>query len=436
MSHIHSPGRRRFLVSTGSGAAAALLAGSHADAGQLPAIPLASPADAAQDRAYWERVSAEYDVDKSITNLENAYWGVMARPVEAAYSERLRFVNRRNVTYVRNAVPDQPYTEAADAVRTQIAGLIGCAPTEVAPTRSGAEALQNLIVNYRGLSPGDAVIYADLDYDAMQMAMQSLIERRGVRVVTVDIPEPATRANILEAYARVLRDTPRAKLLLVTHLSNRTGLIPPVADIATLARARGVDVILDAAQTIGQVDFRIGDLGVDFAGFSLHKWVGAPLGTACLYIKADRLKDIAPHLGNRPEDDIRSRVFPGTTNFASLLTVPDALAFRAKLGGVARKEARLKYLRNYWVDRVRSAKVEILTPDEPGSFASVTSFRIKGVAPAAIQRTLLEKHRILTVARTGIANGDAVRVTPALYNTEDDLDRLVGALRTIAANGA
>jgi isopenicillin-N epimerase len=346
--------------------------------------------------------------------------------------ERLRFVNRHHVAYVRDWIEGQAYSEAVSAIMAQVAVLLGCAASEIAPARSGTEALQNLIVNYRPLSPGDAVIYADLDYPDMQMAMDSLVERRGVTVVTFDIPEPATRANVIEAYDRILRDTPRAKLLLVTHLSNRTGLVPPVAEIAALARARGVDVILDAAQTVGQINFRLGDLGVDFAGFSLHKWVGAPLGTAGLYIKADRLKDIAPHMGNRPENDIRSRVFPGTTNFASLLSVPDALTFQAALGGVARKEARLKHLRTYWVERVRSARVEILTPDDPALFGSVTSFRIKGVAPDVIQRTLREKDRVLTVARTGIAKGDAVRVTPALYNSERDLDRLVEGIRAIA----
>jgi selenocysteine lyase/cysteine desulfurase len=356
----------------------------------------------------------------------------MARPVEAAYLDRLRFVNRVNVAYVRDAVSTKLHTKEVATVLEQIAELLGCSTTEVAPTRSGTESLQNLIVNYSKLSAGDAVIYADLDYDAMQLAIQSLVERRGVRVVSFTIPEPASRANILDAYDRILRETPRAKLLLVTHLSNRTGLVMPVAGIAQLARARGVDIILDATQTIGHIDFRIRDLDGDFAGFSLHKWIAAPLGTRCVYIKTDRLKDIAPHIGNQPADDIRSRVFPGTTNFASFLTVPDALSFQARLGGVPRKEARLRYLRNYWVERVRAKNIEILTPDDPMLYGAVTSFRINGIASDVVASTLLDRFRILTVVRKGIARGDAVRVAPALYNTEHDLDRLVSAVQAIA----
>lgn len=420
-------------MAAATGAAAPFLQPLTAAATGLPPVPQGAPADAARDTAYWTRVRAEFDVDGSVTNLENAYWGMLPRSVEAAYFDRLRFVNRHHVAYVRNWIEDRSYTAAMEDVRTRVAALIGCASDEVALARSGTEALQNLIVNYRTLSAGDAVIYADLDYPDMQMAMDSLVERRGVTVVRFAIPEPATRANVVDAYDRILRATPRAKLLLVTHLSNRTGLVPPVAEIAALARARGVDVILDAAQTVGQIDFTLDELDVDFAGFSLHKWVGAPLGTAGLYIKASRLQDIAPHMGNGPEDAIGSRVFPGTTNFASLLTVPDALAFQDGLGGVARKEARLKHLRRYWVERVRSAQVEILTPEDPALSGSVTSFRITGVAAESVQQILRERHGVLTVARTGIANGDAVRVTPALYNTEADLDRLVEGIRSIAA---
>ena len=417
------------------GSAAALLrtAGLAAAAADLPPVPKASPADAARDPEYWAQVSAAFDVDRTVVNLENAYWGVLPRQVQAAYHERLAYVNRHHVAYVRNWIDGHHYAGAVEGVRAQVAGLLGCARDEVALARSGTEALQNLIVNYRRLAPGDAVIYADLDYPDMQMAMDSLVERRGVDVVRFAIPEPATRTNVLEAYDRILRDTPRAKLLLVTHLSNRTGLVPPVAEIAAMARARGVDVILDAAQTVGQIDFRVGDLGVDFAGFSLHKWVGAPLGTAGLYIRAGRLADIAPHMGNTPEDDIRSRVFPGTTNFAATLTVPDALAFQDALGGVARKQARLQHLRDSWVNRVRSARVQVLTPEDPSLYGSVTSFRIAGLSADAVQRALLDDHRILTVARTGIAGGDAVRVTPALYNTEGDMDRLVEAIQKMAA---
>jgi isopenicillin-N epimerase len=358
----------------------------------------------------------------------------MARPVETAYLERIRFVNRVNVVYVRDAYPAALFSEDLEKTREKIAAALGCAAHEIALTRSGTEALQNLIVNYNRLTPGDSVLYSDLDFDAMQFAMDFLAQRRGVNIVRFNIPEPASHANILETYERVLRTANRPKLLLLTHISHRTGLVMPIAEIAAMAKKRGVETIVDAAQSWGQLDFKVADLNSDFIGFSLHKWIGSPLGTGCLYVKASRLKDIDPHFENRdwPQADIRSRVLMGSSNFAGFLTVPNALAFHTSLGP-KHKEARLRHLRDYWVERVRDIKnIEIITPDHPSLHAGITAFRCKGMVAPSLQNQLAVKYRILTAARKGIAQGDAVRVTPALNTLEPDLDQFVSALRDIS----
>ena len=323
-----------------------------------------------------------------------------------------------------------------EKVRADVAALMGGATDEFALARNGTEALQNLIMQYGRLRPGDAVMYADLDYDEMQQAMTALRLSRGANVLTFAIPEPATTANILAAYERELNRAPaNLKLLLVTHLSNRTGIVMPVKEIVALARARGVDTIVDAAQTIGHMNYTLAVLGADFVGFSLHKWLCAPIGTGAIWIRGSRLKDIEPCMGSTmfPADDTRSRTSLGTVNFAATLTVPAALAFHRRIGG-ARKQAHLQSLRNYWVERVRDIPgMQILTPDDPARFGAVTSFRLPAMkdygAAQRLSRILLEKHRILTVARRGIENGSAVRVTPTLYNTHAELDRLVTALR-------
>ena len=165
--------------------------------------------------------------------------------------------------------------------------------------------------------------------------------------------------------------------------------------------------------------------------------MGAPLGTGFLYIKASRLGDIDPHFENRdwPAEDIRARVLTGTTNFASLLSVPAALDFHTRIGA-ARKESRLRFLRDYWVNRVQQFKdIEALTPNDPTLHAGVTSFRLNGKPAMWVQQRLLNKYGILTAARKGITKGDAVRVTPALFTRESDLDRLVVALKEMAVMG-
>jgi len=376
-----------------------------------------------------------YDVDRRISNLENAYWNVMARPVAEDYFRKLTYVNRRNVPFVRGVIADESLPVELEKVRLAVAKLINAEIEEIALTRCGTESLQDLIVGYNRLKPGDAIIFCDLDYDSMQNNMLFLKERRGVEIVTFAVPEPATTDNILAAYQDILKKTPHAKLMLVTHLCHRTGLVNPVKEIIALARTHGVACILDTAQAVGQMPVDIKEIDADFAGFSLHKWVGAPLGTGAIYIRKSKLEEVDLCLGNRedPADDIRSRIYSGTCNFAAFLTIPTAIGFHHQLT-VERKRTRLQYLRNYWVSRVRDANgVEILTPEDPDRYGATTSFRLKGMKTfeqaKRVQGLLLAKYNVLTVARKGISRGAAVRVTPALYNTTEELDKLVAAIR-------
>jgi selenocysteine lyase/cysteine desulfurase len=409
---------RRSFVKAAAGSLAVTRASAQPASGDLDALP-----------GLW-------DVDRSVANLENAYWGVMPRVVYEEYLAQTRFLNRRNVTFVRDGIPGLERTAAMEHVRTTLAALMAAPAGEFALARNGTEALQNLILQYRRLSSGDAVMYADLDYDEMQQAMASLRHARGANVLTFSIPEPATTANVLDAYARQLKAAPaNLKLLLVTHLSNRTGLVMPVKEIVAMARARGVDTIVDAAQTIGHLDFTLPDLDADFVGFSLHKWLNAPIGTGAIWIRGSRLADIDPCMGSTmfPDADTRSRTSVGTVNFAATLTVPAAIAFHQRVGS-RRKQRHLQSLRTYWVERVRDLPgIQILTPDEATRYGAVTSFRLPALKDYAqaqrLSKLLLEEHQVLTVARRGIAAGAAVRVTPALYTTHDELDRFVEALR-------
>jgi selenocysteine lyase/cysteine desulfurase len=428
-------GRRGFMLGMAATATAAAAAGcATGTQPHLSTLPPLPPAAAlATDPAYWNAVRSLYQVTPDVVNLENGYWGVMLEPVRREYLRNTDMVNRDNSLYARTG-----FGRDMAPARAAIAAALGCTPEEIAFTRGATEALQLLITGYNKLRPGDSVIYADLDYDSMQYAMNWLKDRRGVDVVRFAIPEPATHANVLHAYEQVLAANPKARLLLLTHVSHRTGLAIPVAEIAAMARARGVDVIVDAAHSWGQMDFKVDDLGSDFVGFNLHKWIGAPLGVGFLYIRKARLADIDRALADEdwPATDIRSRVHTGTYNFAAFLTILPALKWHQQIGPKA-KEVRLKYLRDRWVSRVRGMRgLEILTPDEPGMHAGITSFRLAGKTSAAdnnaIVAALRDKHGIFTVRRGGVAKGQCVRVSPALFNTEADVDRLAAALTAMA----
>ena len=426
--------RRSFVL--GLAAASATITGASAQAQTgTTALPTLNSSAVATDATYGDAVRKLYAVSPSIINLENGYWGIMAESVRLDYLAKTDMVNRESSFYARTQLGRD-----SEAARLAVAAAVGAAPEEVALTRGATEALQLLIGGYNKLQPGDTVLYSDLDYDSMQYAMNWLKERRGVNVVKFSIPEPASRAAVLQTYQKVLADHPKAALLLLTHISHRTGLVMPVAEIAALARSRGVDVVLDAAHSWGQIDFKVQDLGVDFIGFNLHKWIGAPLGIGFMYVAKSRLADIDRAMGDEDwaPTDIRSRVHTGTYNFASVLALPGALALHQQIGPRA-KAMRLRHLRDYWVSRVRGFKgLEILTPDEPGMAAGITSFRLAGKGTAADNNAIVAQLRdqfgVFTVRRAGVAKGQCIRVSPAIYTSEADLDRLVQGLRAVTAS--
>ena len=403
-----------------------------------PSVALAAPGALQgtkdpRDEAYWAKVAALYDPPPAgVIQLENGNFGAMARSVRAAYAIHTDRVNRETTLYTRGAIGQD-----LRAVRTKVAGLLGVGEDEIAFTRGGTESMQTLIGGYNRLKPGDGVLYADLDYDSMQTSMEALARLRGVKVHRIDLPEPATLETLVAAYDQALAQRPDVRLLLLTQLSHRTGLVVPVAQIVATARARGVDVLLDSGHALGQLDFSLTAMGVEFAGLNLHKWIGAPLGVGVVYIRRDRIADIDPSPLERPSERIDARVHTGTVNFAAVLAASEAIDVHQAIG-VTAKAARLRFLRDRWVQQVRSLPgVEVLTPDDPTLHAGMTSFRLAGrttfAANAELRKDLFARDKIFTIERDGPAKGACIRVTPSFWNTPADMDRLATAIRARTA---
>jgi isopenicillin-N epimerase len=410
--------RRLFL--TGAAAMAA-----------VPADAL-SAAPSTSDEAFWKDVASHYDVTREVIQLENGNWGMMARPVLQAYERNLERVNRDTSYYTRRGMM-KDWMAARDA----LAATMRVPAEEIAFTRNATEALKALILGYNALTPGDAVLYADLDYDSMQACMESLKAHRGVSIIKITLPQPATRQSLIDAYAAAMEANPRLKLILLTHLSHRTGLVLPVREIAAMARARGIATIVDAAHSWCQLDMTLADIDCDYVGINCHKWLGAPLGVGAIHIRRGALAAIDRDPANpaSERDTINARIHTGTVDFAGPLTIPAALAFQNMIGS-KRRANRLAALRNRWVEQVRPLTgVEILTPDDRALHGGITSFRLKGRTSTAdniaVTKRLLEEFRIFTVYREGPAAGACVRVTPALSNTMADMDALAAALEII-----
>jgi isopenicillin-N epimerase len=386
----------------------------------------------ARDEAFWAQVAARYDVEPGPVNLENGYFGRMTRAVTEEYARNVDYVNRSNSVYVRRQFDQHD----SHVIHAHLADLMQVSVEEIAITRCASESLQSLIRNYNLLQPGDQVLISDLDYLSVQSAMRWLAKSRGVQVIEISHHHPATFEGLLQSYQKAFDKHPRLKLMALTHVTHRTGLVMPVQAIAALAKTRGIDVILDGAHALGQLDFRLDELGVAFAGYNLQKWMGAPLSLGFIYIARERLAAIDPDMGDTryAPDNILGRVPYGTPNIPAWMTLPKVFEEHLAIGGSAAKGARLSYLRDLWVAPSRAlAHIEILTPDDPRLYCGITALRfIRHEDQQRMAQRLLDEYNLFTVAREGSACGPCIRITPGFSTTAAQVGLLVEALRHLA----
>jgi selenocysteine lyase/cysteine desulfurase len=215
---------------------------------------------------------------------------------------------------------------------------------------------------------------------------------------------------------------------------NLTGQILPLRALAEMAHARGIEVISDSAHAFAQLDFKIPDLGCDFLGTSLHKWLCTPLGAGMLFMKKDKIQSVWPLFGDTgyEEDDIRKFEHIGTHPVSTNLTIASAVQFHESIGA-AYKEARLRYLREYWMDQlVGNPKLVFNTPGQTERACAIANVGIKGMKPATLANRLYNDYGIFTVAISH-PQIQGVRITPHLYSRIDQLDVLVSAFKDITA---
>ncbi|MFJ4130653.1 aminotransferase class V-fold PLP-dependent enzyme [Pseudomonas cyclaminis] len=387
----------------------------------------------ADNELHWQAIAQRYDLEPGPINLENGYFGRMSRAVQAQYLDHVAFINRSNSLHVRQRFEQGENVE----IRRQLAELIDVDPESVAFTRNATDALQSLIRNYNRLQPGDQVLISDLEYDTVKGAMRWLAGVRGVEVIELSHTHPASFDNLLQTYRTAFAEYPRIKLMALTHVTHRTGLVMPIAAIAEAAREQGIDVILDGAHALGQIDFNLAELGIQFAGFNLHKWIGAPLTLGFLYIAPERLADIDPDMGefHYPITDVRARTSYSTPNFPALMTLPLVFEEHRALGGAAAKGARVNYLRDLWVSQVRALKgIEVLTSDDPRLYCGITAFKFSGSDQQVMVDRLLKDYGLFTTTRTGAAFGTCIRVTPGLLTSKADIDVLVKAITELSTD--
>lgn len=427
--------RRKFLTSAGKGLG--LMALSSATVASMfdkvraagKAVEHLSPIEAAADEDFWAVIQQSFSVTRGIVNLNNG--GVSPSP---------RMVTEAFVRYTWQQEDATAYTmwqilePQSETVRTGLAEIFGCDAEEIAITRNASESLETLLMGM-DFKSGDEILTTTQDYPRMLTTLKQRELREGLKLNLIKIPiAPKDVNDIAVAFERAV--TSKTKLILVSHQINLTGQINPVKKVCEMARARGIETIVDGAHAFAQFDFKRDDLQCDYYGTSLHKWLYAPKGTGLLYVKKDKISKVWALMASEDKNrnDIRKFEEIGTHSAAMRLAIGEAILFHNAIGG-KRKEERLRYLSRYWMNRLKDVpKVGFNTSFDPLQSCAIANFKVDGVDPVALGGYLMSKHKIFT---TPIVHDEftGIRITPNVYTTLWELDRFCNVVEQVAKKG-
>lgn len=433
--NINDINRRTFISNIGKGVGLATLSSAYLMslhqqllAGTSPAESL-QPEEAAMNEDIWFAIQQSFSVSRGVINLNNG--GVSPSP---------RIVTEALVRYLWQQEDLTAFTmwqlmqPQVETIRTGLAEMFGCDREEIAITRNASESLEILLMGM-DLKSGDEVLTTTQDYPRMLTTLKQRELREGLVLKMVKVPVPVRSDNeIIEAFSKGI--TAKTKVILISHQINLTGQILPVKLICELARSRGIEVIVDGAHSFAQFEFSQKDLQCDYFGSSLHKWLYAPKGTGFLYIKRDKIEKIWPLMAaeKKQRTDIRKFEEIGTYSVATKLAIGEAISFHNGIGG-KRKEARLRYLSRYWMNKLKDTpKVYFNTSFNDEYSCAIGNFGVEGIDPLEIGGFLSSKHKIYT---TPIIHDEfkGIRITPNLYTTLQELDRFCDIIQYIAQKG-
>jgi len=426
--------RRGFLRASGAAGAAVMAAFTDAGLARVQAagrrVEGQAPGAVAADESYWREIQQAFTLDRTIINLNNGGCCPSPRIVHDALKRYLDISNQAPVYHMWQIL--EPNIET---VRRRLAAEFGCDPEELAITRNASEALQIAQLGIE-LKPGDEVVTTNQDYGRMLDTWEQRGRRDGIALKKISFPVPPRSLD--ELADRVIGAfSPATRVVHFCHITNLTGQIFPVRRICDEARRRGIKTVVDGAHAFAHFPYKAADLGCDYYGTSLHKWLLAPIGTGFLYVRRENIRALWPltPAGAAKENDIRKFEEIGTHPAANHNAIAEAMSFHDGIG-IARKAARLRYLRDRWATRLaQHPKIRLHTNLDPAFSCAIGTVQITGVPTAKVVARLWDRWRIIA---TPIVHSEyeGARVTPNVYTTIEEVDTFAAAMEEIAAKGA
>ena len=384
--------------------------------------------NAVKNEELWASIRQAFTISPNIIDLNSGGVSPQTKSTQDAQLRYIQMCNEAPSYYMWRVLQ-----KGKETIRRRLATLGGCDNEELALTRNTTESL-TIIMQGRNWLEGDEVVLSRQDYSTVKLGWEQLSARHRVKLNWVDMELPTeSESDIVEAYINAM--TPKTKVVNITQVLNWNGQVIPVRAIRKIcdeARSRGIFTVVDGAHAFAQLDFRIDELGCDAFGASLHKWLCAPFGTGILYLRKEKIEEVWPlflHGAVHPTN-IRKFEHFGTYNIPMEQAIGQAIDFHDSIG-TKLKEARLRYLKDYWSKAVAGIdRVQIHHSMKARFSCALGLFSIDGMDRMKVLNRLWTDYRVhATNSLVGELKG--ARITPNIFTSLQDLDILVDGIRQI-----
>ncbi len=384
--------------------------------------------DLKRDENYWKKVADMYHQNVKFINLESGYFSPSPESVKNYWVNFVNEINESPSYYMRTR-----QNEMREKVRKTLADYAGVQTDELILTRNTTESM-NIIIQGIKLEKGDEILRTNLEYPNIIQALDMRERRFGTKVRIVDVPiHPKSQQEIVDMVIGAVNK--KTKVILISHMVFLNGQVFPVKEVCAKAREMGLETIVDGAHSFSHVDMDVSEIGCDYYGSSLHKWLGAPLGNGLLYVKKGNAERLWPLYGDTAYDDdnIMKLEHLGTRPCSDQNGIIPAVDFNLEIGKKEKSE-RLKFLQMHWASELKDNKNIILnTPLGEGQSYGIANVGVKNLRPSELADKLFDDHNIFTVPIDDERGIRGVRVSPNLYSTVEDIDKFIEAMLTIAA---